>query len=104
MTNKKIELYSYNGFSKPEKINVNDLIIESNYLGDMTEDFLEDYNQTIKHESLEDMQENQFLFDYGIWINPTLKQLQTFNKSKMLSKNDYLENFKGHNQLFKNRR
>lgn len=98
----KPELYFYNGFSEPEKIDAEKVTLTDNYLGDMTEEFKVEYEYYTKTEyySLEDLQENQVFYSYSVWVNPTRKQLEDFNTSRMLEKESYLENFKGFKQLF----
>lgn len=99
-----IELYYYDGFSEPKKINnVDELTIESNYLGDKTDEFMEEYNIEVNQSSLEELQENQFFAKYNIWVNPTKEQLQEFNKSLLLDENEYLQNFEGYEKLYKDR-
>lgn len=100
----EVELYYYDGFSEPKKItNVDEITIESNYLGDKTDEFMEEYNIEVNQSSLEELQENQFFATYNIWVNPTKEQLQEFNKSLLLDENEHLQNFKGYEKLYKDR-
>lgn len=101
MLKDNIKLYYYSGFEEPKEIDLNDIVVTSNYLGDVTEDFLELYNEVLEDYTLEDAQENQPLYDYRIWVNPTLKQLQEQNQYPYgIPKDTYLEKFEGHKQLF----
>lgn len=105
MTNKDdIKLYYYSGFGEPEEIDIDNVAITSNYLGDVTDDFMELYKEVLVGYTLEEAQENQPLYDYRIWINPTLKQLQEQNVSSYgIPKDTYLEDFEGHEQLYLSR-
>lgn len=88
----KGKLYFYNGFSEPKLIDLKDFVIQSNYLGDVTEEFCEELNFYFS-EVETDIQEEQPFFSYGIWFKPTLKDLQNFNVRVMLEENSYLENW-----------
>lgn len=88
-----IELYFYNGMQAPEKIDVNDVKIDSNYLGDVTDKFISEYHEMLDHYTLKEMTDNQPLYEYNVFINPTKQQLQEYNRSVLLDKNQYLEDF-----------
>lgn len=91
---KNAKLYSYTGFSEPEEIDINDLAIQSNYLGDITDEFMEEYSYVANNYTLEEAISEQPLAAYGIWIEPTLEILQDKNQySYGLARNTYLENF-----------
>lgn len=99
-----IKLYYYSGFENPKKIDIEDVVITSNYLGDITEDFMDLYRDVLDNYTLDDAQENQPLYDYTIWINPTLKQLQEQNVlSYGIPKNTYLDDFEELEQLYRSR-
>lgn len=98
-----VELYYYNGFSEPEKINgFEKLSVESNYLGDVTYDFLAEFNSRIEDVDIADLQKNQYVAEYGVWVNPTKDQLQAFNRSVMLDENEYLQDFEGSDDMSMN--
>lgn len=102
--NTGVDLYYYSGFSEPEKIeSIESLFLESNYLGNVTDEFMEEYEFHMKDGDIADFQENQFVASYGVWVNPTKEQLQEYNKSVMLDDNEYLQDFEGHEQLYRNR-
>lgn len=97
----ELEFIWYSGFGEPELLAVGfnelkeTLTVESNYLGDVTDDTLEGLSDIIEmFDTVEDAQkygENVF---NDIWINPTLENLQEVNvHSYGLCKNDYLENY-----------
>lgn len=91
-------LYFYNGFNKPEKIDIFDksFRIKSTYLGDVTDEFYEIVNE-YKNKSFETLQNEQpFAHPYNIWVAPTLKDLQEFNRSVGLDNNEYLDQFNGY--------
>lgn len=91
---KKLNLVFYNGFNKPEYIDLKEVNISSNYLGDITDEFKEEYNFYVENWSKKDIIDNQPLFaDFGVWVEPTLEQLREYNKSVLLDEDDYLENF-----------
>ena len=89
----KIELYFYNGMQAPEKIDVDDLVIESSYLGDITDNFISEYKEMLEFYTLDDMIENQPLTKFNIYVNPTKEFFQDYNKSLTLDKNQYLDEF-----------
>lgn len=99
-----MNLYIYAGFDVPKKLNsVHDLVIDSNYLGDLTDEFNEEFEVEVEQSTLAELQENQFFSGYGVWVNPTKEQLQDFNASVMLDENEYLQDFKGYEKLYKDR-
>lgn len=77
----------------PEKIDVDDVKIDSNYLGDITNKFISEYKEMLDHYTLKEMIDNQPLAEYAIYVNPTKQQLQRYNKSVLLDENQYLEGF-----------
>lgn len=84
--------YFYNGFAEPRLIDISDLEVESNYLGDITEEVLEEY-ENWKDES--DVDFNEQMGYYGIYRNPTRKMFEELNINVFgLSKGDWLANFK----------
>lgn len=91
--NDNIQLYFYNGMQAPEKIDINDIQIDSNYLGDVTDTFISEYKEMLDHYTLKEMIDNQPLAEYDVFINPTKKQLQGYNRSILLDDNQYLEDF-----------
>lgn len=85
------KFYSYSGFGKPQEVAIEDLVIESNYLGDVTNDFLEVYEE-YKNESDEEL--NEHLGYYGVYRNPKKSVFQEMNTcSYGLAKNEYLEDW-----------
>lgn len=88
-----IKLYFYNGMKAPARINIKDITIDSNYLGDLTDEFIRDHKEMIDNLSIEDMKENQVLSKYDIWINPTIEDFEKYNKSKMLPPKQYIDSF-----------
>lgn len=86
----KMKLFFYNGMSKPKEININDIVLDHNYLGNITAEFIEEYNSIKSSMSIEDIEENQPFYNYNIWVNPTRDMLQDYNKSKGLDKDQYL--------------
>lgn len=88
-----MQLYFYNGMHAPEKIDINDIQIDSNYLGDVTDTFISEYKEMLDHYTLKEMIDSQPLANYGVYVNPTKKQLQEYNRSVLLDDNQYLEDF-----------
>lgn len=88
-----IKLYFYNGLDKPYLINAKDIIIKDNYLGDITKEFQEEYKEMIKNYTIKEMEDNQLLYKFNVWINPTREMLEDFNISKGIPKESYLTNF-----------
>ena len=87
-----IKLYFYNGFDNIKSIDIDNINIINNYMGDMTDDLLEEWEYIKKDYTLDDMIENQPLQStYNIWINPTVEQLKLYNKSILLPINAYMD-------------
>lgn len=82
--------YFYNGFSKPKEIDMENIVIENNYKGDVTDEVLEEHNYWFNES---DKEYNEHLGYYGIYRNPTLEELQEVNRMYGLGDNDYLEDF-----------
>ena len=84
--------YFYNGFEAPQEIDLDDMTLESNYLGDMTEEFTEEH---IEWEAEDDSLYNEMMSVYNIWRNPTLEDFQEVNERVGLDKNEYLDDWQG---------
>lgn len=84
-------IISYSGFSAPCEVDVDNLVLMSNYLGDVTEEFLEYYKDIMDTWDYVDIVDNQPFDVYGLWYAPTVEMLMEFNKSVGLSEWDYLE-------------
>ena len=84
-------IISYNGFSAPCEVDVDNLVLVSNYLGDVTEEFMEYYQEVLDTWDYEDIVSEQPFYSYGLWYNPTVDMLIEFNKSVGLHEWDYLE-------------
>lgn len=80
--------YFYNGFEAPQEIDLKDVTFESNYLGDVTEEFTEEHNEW---KAEEDRLYNEMMGVYNIWRNPVLGDFQEVNERVGLGKNEYLE-------------
>ena len=80
--------YYYNGFEEPQEIDLDDMTIESNYLGDITEEFMEEHNEW---KTEDDSLYNEMMGVYNIWRNPTLEDFQEVNERVGLWTNAYLE-------------
>lgn len=98
----------YTGFNEPELLAeslcdlVSEVVIESNYNGNVTNEFLEVLTEVLHFYGLTiDTPLNELsaehcdninaeLSDYGIYVRPTLSELQDFNESVMLDRNTYL--------------
>lgn len=103
----------YTGFNEPELLAesfrdlVSEVVIESNYNGNVTNEFLEVLTDELHFIGLSiDTPLNELsaeqcdvlnaeLSDYGIYTRPTLSELQDYNESVMLDRNRYLESFIG---------
>ena len=103
----------YTGFNEPELLAesfrdlVSEVVIESNYNGNVTNEFLEVLTDEIHFIGLSiDTPLNELsaeqcdvlnaeLSDYGIYTRPTLTELQDYNESVMLDRNTHLESFIG---------
>lgn len=100
--------YYYNGFTEPEHLadTVAELLesvtVNHEYIGasaDISDFFIEalteeaeelgvDMSDPLTDEAAEDIA--GFLYDYGIWINPTYAELADFNRSKCLDGAEYI--------------
>lgn len=96
-----LKFYSYSGFEKPELLAIGfdnlikDLSVESNYLGDVTDDTIEELEYWLGlFDTIEEMQEHHENVVNGIWINPTYENLKDFNLYVGLDEDAYIESFK----------
>lgn len=96
-----LKFYSYSGFESPELLAIGfdnlikDLSVESNYLGDVTDDTIEELEYWLGlFDTIEEMQEHHENVVNGIWINPTYENLKDFNLSVGLDEDSYIESFK----------
>ena len=96
-----LKFYSYSGFESPELLAIGldnlmkDLTVESNYLGDVTNDTIDELTDWLDiFDTIEEMQEHHENVVSGIWINPTYENLKDFNLRVGLNENDYIESFK----------
>ncbi|PTJ54201.1 hypothetical protein [Mammaliicoccus sciuri] len=103
----------YTGFNEPELLAesfrdlVSEVVIESNYNGNVTNEFLEVLTDELHFIGLSiDTPLNELsaeqcdvlnaeLSDYGIYTRPTLTELQDYNESVMLDRSRFLESFIG---------
>lgn len=89
--------YFYNGFNEPKEINPLSVELMSNYLGDVTNDFLEELEAVLSYCKAQ----GSFKYfneeiGFNIYRNPALEELQLINTNVYgLSKNDYLDKFLG---------
>lgn len=96
--------YYYAGFSEPEFLASNlkdfmdNVVVESNYLGDVTENIKEEINEVILLNN-SDIESKEFeedlkdiLYSYSIFFNPTKEELEEMNKVWCLDKDTYLTN------------
>lgn len=85
-------IYFYNGFNKPEylandinnllrKLKTGDVTIDSNYLGDMAEDIIDDIEFAIQFKEPNErrFELNRVLFEFNIFINPRKNELSEIN-------------------------
>lgn len=103
-----MDFYSYNGFSEPLRLATSlnefkeNVVIKSNYLGSIEQEvigYIEDImnihyferDSFVLSDVIDDLKD--ILLEYGIFVNPELKELQEFNVSKCLDKNAYLDEF-----------
>ena len=93
----QFKAYFYNGFKKPvllaESLEslMNDVHVESNYLGDQT-DMVRSIGEEFKqHRDIESLKDELAMYD--IMINPTLEELQEKNRSYCLDDDTYLDDF-----------
>lgn len=98
-------VYVYDGQHEPQKFDsMYDLSIENDSLGeDVTQQVLEYHIDYHSDSPLEEQQQFQLLSEYGVWINLTKEQLQEYNESIGLDKDEHLQGFEGHEQLFPDR-
>ncbi|QST02436.1 hypothetical protein IMZ31_23595 (plasmid) [Pontibacillus sp. ALD_SL1] len=82
--------YFYTGFQKPKEITFSETTFSHNYRGDVTEEVIEAHEEW-KHES--DRDYNDTMSEYGVYRNPTLKELQSANQYYGLDGDTYLEDF-----------
>lgn len=107
--------YSYSGFSEPELIAKDlegfkeNVLFREGFLTDSVDvtdkvnnafeeelDWINEYygevniNNADHREHLQD-----FLYEYGVWVNPTKGELQEFNVSRGLDKNEHIGNVFG---------
>ena len=119
--------YSYSGFDKPELIAdnlqefLNEVEIESNYLGDVTASVKEDIYELVDwyknkgldvldiemkslsmaeleveelylfHDFQKDLSDE--LFQYGIWMNPDEATMMSYNINRGLEPNEHISSF-----------
>lgn len=98
-------VYFYNGFNKPNKLadNLNELIddlqnkdtvITTNYLGDVSNDLLDELTELLNDDNMSDRDINNTLYGYSLFYNPTVKVFQDMNINRYgLDKNEYLTDF-----------
>lgn len=79
--------YIYNGFNKPELVDIENVIVAHALQGDKTNIFLEEHNEW-KDEADEDY--NEQMNNYGVYRNPTLEDFQIANRSYGLENDTYL--------------
>lgn len=98
-----LPIYFYNGFTEPKKVanNLQELLdevtTEHNYRGDTTEEMKECVMTYLFDNDLEYLKGN--LYDYKLFVAPTLKELQEENERYCLDKNTYLDNFQAKTQI-----
>lgn len=87
---KELNIYFFNGFSKPELVAtsidelLDDVKITDNYLGDVTEDLIDD----LRYVNLDDLEDlNSLLYDYAMVANPTLEVLMDEFMSRWFENN-----------------
>lgn len=102
INNKKIKFYFYNGFNEPQLLanNIkeleNNLNIENNYLGNVTNDTIEEIKDILYYyNSIEEIQQYGDNAFNCVWIEPTYNDLKDYNLSIGLNENDYIKEFKG---------
>lgn len=83
-----VKYYFYNGFGKPEEIDIRDVIVESNYRGNITDEMTEEHEEW-KSES--DEEYNEHMGFYGIYRNPTIEEFRIVNEMFGLDEDTYLD-------------
>lgn len=101
-------IITYNGFGEPKNIAdsiaelIDSITIEHNYTGDATADFIELITDEVSYSGAsiympisiltsEQLGEiNEQISGYGVYICPTIEELQDFNESVCLDRNAYL--------------
>ena len=92
-------LYYYNGISDPDHVTIDENLRE-NYLGDRTLQFAEEYNSVINKKERKELQQDQpFVDDYKIWVNPSRFQLMEYNKAIGLDPHAHLLDYAGVGEL-----
>lgn len=98
-------VYFYNGFNKPSKLadNLNDFMndlsnkdttLTDNYLGDVSDELLDELTYVTKDNRAIDDDINNALYSYSLFYNPTIKDFQNININRYgLEKNEYLADF-----------
>lgn len=105
---KEFNIYFFNGFSKPELVanSIDELLadvkIVDNYLGDVTEDLIDD----LRYVNLDDLEDlNNLLYDYAMVANPTLEVLMDEFMSRWFENNrqypyELLEDFGSRQDIY----
>ena len=98
-------IYFYNGFNKPNKLADNlsdfmndlknkDTVLTTNYLGDVSDELLDELTYVAKDNRTIDDDINNALYSYSLFYNPTIKDFQNININRYgLEKNEYLTDF-----------
>ena len=98
-------IYFYNGFNKPNKLADNlsdfmndlknkDTVLTTNYLGDVSDELLDELTYVAKDNRTIDDDINNALYSYSLFYNPTIKDFQNININRYgLEKNEYLADF-----------
>lgn len=88
------DILFYNGFDKPVILDLDDFVLNSNYLGDITELFFEELNHLLEHYEISEIIEDQPLsMDFNVWITPNFSQLSEYNLMIGLDAEDYLKDY-----------
>ena len=98
-------IYFYNGFNEPKKLADNlsdfmsdlknkDTVLTTNYLGDISDELLDELTYVAKDNRTIDDDINNALYSYSLFYNPTIKDFQNININRYgLKKNEYLADF-----------
>ena len=98
-------IYFYNGFNEPNKLANNlsdfmndlknkDTVLTTNYLGDVSDELLDELTYVAKDNRTIDDDINNALYSYSLFYNPTIKDFQNININRYgLKKNEYLADF-----------